>query len=73
MRKGDLGEGSERKIHTFKNDTKRALANLFPNTEVVTDYASCSCRLRRMGRGRGYYMWGCHRGEEREGKGERVG
>lgn len=61
------------KKHTFKNDAERALANLLPNTEVVTDHASCSCGLRRMCRGRGYYMWGCHHGEERERKGERVG
>jgi hypothetical protein len=68
-------KGKKRKKNTLKDDTKGPLANLFPDTEVISDDTSCSCRLGRMG-GRGSYdMWSCHTAlrSDRRGKREDKG
>jgi hypothetical protein len=65
--KGDI----DMKI-TLEDDPKRAFPNLLSDTKVVTNDTGCSCRLRSMGRGRGYYMRGCHHELKRDRRGKGV-
>jgi hypothetical protein len=72
-RKGKERKEKKRKKNTFKNNTKGPLANLFSDTEVISDDTSCGCRLGRMG-GRGSYdMWSCHTALRSDRKGKEGG
>jgi hypothetical protein len=64
-------EKKQKEQNTLKDDTKGAFTDLFPDAEVVTDYAGGGRGLRDMVGRRGYYMWGCHHepGRDRKGKG----
>lgn len=63
-------KGEQREQNTLEDNAKGAFTDLFPDTEVVTDDAGSGRGLRGMIRRRGYYMWGCHRESERDGKGK---
>ena len=48
------------KLHTFKDDAKRALADFLSDTKVVSNDTIRGCWLRRMSRGGSNDMGGCH-------------